>query len=71
MRLCNSPDIFQEKMNEQFAGFKYIQANTNNLLIVTKGLSEEHLQDLDTVLEKLEIAGLKLTPQNQILPHMS
>ena len=61
MGLCNSPDIFQEKMNELFAGFKYVQAYIDDLLIVTKGsFFEDHLRDLDTVLEKLETAGLKI-----------
>ena len=67
MGLCNSPDIFQEKMNKLFAGFEYVRAYIDNLLLVTKGSFEDHLQDLDTVLENLETAGLKLTPQNQIL----
>ena len=60
MGLCNSPDIFQEKMNELFAGFDYVRAYIDDLLIVTKGSFEDHLQDLDKVLEKLETAGLKI-----------
>ena len=59
MGLCNSPDIFQDKMNKLFAGFEYIQAYIDDLIIVTNGSFEDHLQDLDTVLEKLETAGLK------------
>ena len=58
MGLCNSPDIFQEKMNKLFAGFDYVRAYIDNLLIVTKGSFEDHLRDLDTVLEKLATAGL-------------
>ena len=60
MGLCNSPDIFQEKMNELFAGFDYVRAYIDDLLIITKGSFEEHLKQLDTVLEKLETAGLKI-----------
>ena len=47
MGLCNSPDIFQEKMNELFAGLKYVEAYIDDLLIVTKGSFEDHLQDLN------------------------
>ena len=61
MGLCNTLDIFQEKMNKLFAGFKYEWAYIDDLLIVAKGSFEDHLQDLDTVLEKLETAGLKIT----------
>ena len=60
MGLCNSPDVFQQKMNKLFAGFKYVRAYIDDLLIVTKRTFEDHLQDLDTVLEKLETAGLKI-----------
>ena len=60
MGLCNSPDIFQEKMNELFAGFDYVHAYIDDLLIITKGSFEEHLKHLDNVLEKIERAGLKI-----------
>ena len=60
MGLCNSPDIFQEKMKELFAGFEYVRAYINDLLIITKGSFKDHLNHLDTVLEKLETAGLKI-----------
>ena len=46
MGLCNSPDIFQEKMNELFAGFDYVGAYIDNLIIMTKGSFEEHLKTI-------------------------
>ena len=58
--LCNSPDIFQEKMNKLFEGFEYVQAYIDNLMIMNNGSFKDHLRDLDTVLEKLETAGLKI-----------
>ena len=58
--LCNSPDIFQEKTNKLFLGFNYIRAQINNLLVVTKGLFDDHLTHLGRVLEKLEKEGLKI-----------
>ena len=60
MGLCNSPDIFQEKMNKLFAGFEYVQAYIDDLLIVSKELFEDHLTKLDAVLNKLQSAGLKV-----------
>ena len=60
MGLCNSPDIFQEKMNKIFAGFEYVRVYINDLLIITKGSFEYHSNHLDTVIEKLETAGLKI-----------
>ena len=56
----DSPDIFQEKINKLFAGFEYVQAYIDDLLIVTKGSFEDNLWDLDIVLEKLEMVGLKI-----------
>ena len=47
-------------MNKLLAGFDYVQAYIDNLLIVTKWSFEEHLRDLDTVPEKIELAGLKI-----------
>ena len=60
MGLCNSPDVFQEKMNKLFAGFEYVQEYIDNLLIVTKRSFKDHLKNLDTVLEKFETAGIKI-----------
>ena len=47
-------------MNELFAGFEYVQAYIDYLLTVTKGSFKDHLWDLDTVLDKIEMAGLKI-----------
>ena len=34
MGLCNSPDIFQEKMNELFNGLEYVRIYIDDLLII-------------------------------------
>ena len=60
MGLCNSPDIFQEKMTELFAGLDYVRAYIDDLLIISKGSYEEHLEHLDSVLIRLKQAGLKV-----------
>ena len=58
--LCNSPDIFQEKMNEIFVGFEYVRAYIDDLLIITKGDLEDHLEKVEQVLHKLQEKGLKV-----------
>ena len=35
MRLCNSPDVFQEKLTELFHGLEYIWAYIDELLIIS------------------------------------
>ena len=60
MGLCNNLDIFQEKMNDLFTGFDYVRAHSDDLLVIAKGSFEEHLNQLDTVLEKLKMSGLKI-----------
>jgi Reverse transcriptase (RNA-dependent DNA polymerase) len=60
MGLCNSPDIFQEKMSCLIAHLEYVQAYIHDLLLITKGTYLEHLQRLATVLTRLQQAGLKV-----------
>jgi len=60
MGLCNSPDIFQEKMSELMEGLEYVRAYIDDLLIISKGSYEEHLQDVSRVLGRLQAAGLKV-----------
>jgi hypothetical protein len=36
MGLCNSHDIFQEKMSELFEGFEFVRTYIDNLLALTK-----------------------------------
>ena len=42
MRLCNSPGIFQEKMNQLFNGLEYVRTYI-----------DDHINKLDKVLSKL------------------
>mgnify|MGYP003329299580 CR=1 FL=1 len=60
MGLCNSPDIFQEKMNDLFAGFEFVRAYIDDLLVISNSTWEDHIKKLDSVLEKLGDAGLKV-----------
>ena len=60
MGLCNSPDIFQEKMSELMEGLDYVRTYIDNLLVISSGTFEEHLDQLFKVLKRLEEAGLKV-----------
>ena len=60
MGLCNSPDIFQEKMNELFADLEVVKAYIDDLLIITKGSWQDHLDKLEIVFQRLREAGLKV-----------
>ena len=43
MGLCNSPDIFQERMSELMEGLDYVRTYIDNLLVISSGTFEEHL----------------------------
>lgn len=60
MGLCNSPNIFQEKMSKLMQELEYVRAYIANILIVTNGAFEDHLEKLQAVLQCLEKAGLKV-----------
>ena len=49
MGLCNSPDIFQEKMNELFDCLEYVRAYIDDLLITSNGNFEDHLNKVKNV----------------------
>ena len=61
MGLCNSPDIFQEKMSELMQGLEFARAYLDDLLVISteKGF-DKHLEKLEQVLDRLSEAGLKI-----------
>src|SRR5688572_13986952 len=60
MGLCNSPDIFQEKMGELMAGLDFARAYLDDLLIISKGDFNQHLDQLEVTLTRLSEAGLRI-----------
>jgi hypothetical protein len=60
MGLCNSPDIFQEKIGNLMADLEYVCTYIDDCLILTKGSWQDHLQKLDEVFRRLQNAGLKV-----------
>ena len=60
MGLSNSPDIFQEKMGTLFEDLEYVRVYIDDLLELTKGSFDDHLDKLDIILNRLEQSGLKI-----------
>ena len=60
MGLCNSPNIFQEKMSELFIGLYTVRVYIDDLLHVTKGSCTEHLNVLEEMFTRLQKNGLKV-----------
>ena len=60
MGLCNSPDIFQEKMSTLMQGLEFVRAYIDDVLTITKGDWYDHLDKLEIVLQRLQQAGLKV-----------
>ncbi len=52
--------MFQAKMAELMESLEYVQANTDDLLCISKGSLEDHLEKLDEVLKQLCDAGLEI-----------
>jgi Reverse transcriptase (RNA-dependent DNA polymerase) len=60
MGLCNSPDIFQEKMSTLMQDLGFVRAYIDDILVITNESLEDHLDKLRVVLEKLQHAGLRV-----------
>ena len=52
MGLCNSPNIFQETMNELYNSLEYVRAYIDDLLIISNGNFEDYQNKLKIVLNK-------------------
>ena len=59
MGLCNSPDIFQEKMSDLMQALHYVRTYLDDLLIISNGTFEDHLSKLDVILTRLKEAKLR------------
>ena len=60
MGTSNSPDIFQAKMNELMDDLEFVQAYLDDCLIISKSTFDDHLMDLEQVLERLKKANLRV-----------
>ena len=63
MALCNSLNIFQEKMKELFNGLQCVRAYIDDSLIISIGNFEDHLNKVKIGLNKLNTAGFKINAE--------
>ena len=47
-------------MSELIEGLEFVRTYLDDLLIISNGSFDDHLQQLDTVLHRLRLAGLKI-----------
>ena len=70
MGVCNSPNIFQEKISELFEGFDTVRTFLDNVIFITSKYFTDHLKALEKVLQKLAELGLKLNAENSFFKRM-
>jgi len=66
MGIACAPDIFQEKMSGLMATLEWIKVYLDDLLIITRGNFEDHLDKLRQVLQRLQDAGLRVNADKSI-----
>lgn len=60
MGLCNSPNIFQEKMSELMTGLEFAWVYIDDLLVLSHNNFEDHVEKLEEALSRLQEVGLKV-----------
>ncbi len=60
MGFAGSADIFQAEMMDLMEALEYVRAYIDDLLVITRGTLEDHLDKLREVLRRLHEAGLKV-----------
>ena len=61
--LHNSPDIFQEKMNELFNGLEYVRTFIDDLLIIFNKTLNDHTKKLDNFFCKLNSSSFNVNAE--------
>ena len=57
MRVTNSPETFQQKMNHLFHGCEFIRVRIDNLLVLTKVYWTDHVHKIELNLNKWKEKG--------------
>ena len=60
MGYAGSADIFQAEMMNLMEALEYVRAYIDDLLVITRGTLEDHLEKLREVLRRLRAGGLKV-----------
>ena len=57
--VASTPSIFQRTMENILQGIDHVSVYLDDILL-TDAMEQEHLENLDTVLSRLETAGMRL-----------
>ena len=60
MGFGGSADIFQAQMMDLMASLEYVRAYIDDLLIITRGTLDDHIEKIEIVLARVRDAGLKV-----------
>ena len=63
-------DIFQAEMMHLMEALEYVRAYIDDLLVITRGTLEDHLEKLREVLRRLREAGLKVNTAIFLYPRV-
>ena len=63
MGVYNSPNIFQENLSKLFDGSTMVCAYIDEVLVINKNNSKDHIKALDRVLQKPTEAGEKVNAE--------
>jgi hypothetical protein len=66
MGFARSADIFQAEMGNIMATLEYVRVYIDDLLVITKGSLDDHLDKLEQVFIQLRNAGLKVNATKSI-----
>jgi hypothetical protein len=66
MGFADLADIFQAEMGNLMATLEYVRAYIDNLLVITKGSLDDHLEKLKQVFIQLCDAGLKINAAKSV-----
>jgi hypothetical protein len=70
MGFGDSADIFQAQIMDLMASLQFVRAYIDDLLIITRGILDDHLQKMETVQTRLCDAGLKVHAAKSLSVHM-
>ena len=65
MGLKISADVFQREMSKLFEDLSYVLVYIDDLLIVTKGSYEDHLEKLKETFRRLKLKGVQLNAKKK------
>jgi hypothetical protein len=63
MGISCSPDIFQEKMSDLMQHLDFVQTYLDDLLVISSGTLDDHLEKMEVVLKVLSDKGLRVNAE--------